>query len=65
MVIMRVARQPAQEISAERAAAFVQSGMWLEYGCISAQPDVFDLALAVRITELSDIKIRNCISLRP
>ena len=36
-------------ISAEQAAALVESGMWLDYGGTLCQPDVFDKALAARI----------------
>ncbi len=62
---LRVAAAPAQTISAEKAAALVKSGMWLEYGTSLCQPDVFDAALGARIHELSNVKIRNCLSLRP
>lgn len=34
--------------SPEQAASFVRSGMWLDYGAIHCQPDVFDKALAAR-----------------
>jgi acyl-CoA hydrolase len=62
---MRIAAAPAQVISAERAASFVKSGMWLEYGVSLCQPDVFDSALGARIKELSNVKIRSCLSMRP
>ena len=62
---LRVAAAPARKITAERAASFVTSGMWLEYGTSLCQPDVFDKALGARITELTNVKIRNCLSLRP
>jgi acyl-CoA hydrolase len=61
----RIAGAPAQTISAERAAGFVKSGMWLEYGAGLCQPDVFDKALGARIKELANVKIRNCLSMRP
>jgi acyl-CoA hydrolase len=61
----RVAHGLAETISPERAAGLVRSGMWLDYGSSTCQPDVFDRALASRIKELSDIKIRNGLSLRP
>jgi len=54
-----------ETISAEQAASFVQSGMWLDYGATHCQPDVFDKALAVRKDELENVKIRSCISMRP
>ncbi len=61
----RVAAAPARHISAEHAASFVKSGMWLEYGTSLCQPDMFDTALGARITELTNVKIRNCLSMRP
>ena len=61
----RVAGVAARTISADEAAGFVKSGMWLDYGATFCQPDVFDRALAARITELSDVKIRHCLTMRP
>ena len=61
----RVARAPARNISAVEAAGFVKSGMWLEYGTSLCQPDVFDKALGARIHELSNVKIRSCLTMRP
>ncbi len=61
----RIARAPAQTISAERAAAFVKSGMWLDYGSGLGQPDVFDQALVARWEALENVKIRSCLSMRP
>jgi len=61
----RVAGAPARKISAAEAAGFVQSGMWLEYGTSLCQPDVFDKALGERIHELSNVKIRSCLTMRP
>jgi len=43
----------------------VRSGDWVEYGTGMAQPDVFDAALAQRVEELEDVKIRACLTLRP
>jgi len=62
---MRVASAQAQAISAELAAGFVTSGMWLDYGTSLCQPDVFDKALGARIRELTDVKIRHCLTMRP
>src|SRR5215471_1412725 len=59
------AAAPAQTISAERAASFVKSGMWLDYGVALCQPDVFDKALGARIHELTNVKIRSCLTMRP
>jgi acyl-CoA hydrolase len=39
--------------------------MWLDYGFSLCQPDVFDQALAARKHELTNVKIRSCLSMRP
>jgi acyl-CoA hydrolase len=39
--------------------------MWIDYGTSLCQPDVFDKALAARITELNAVKIRSCLTMRP
>jgi len=64
-MLKRLGAGTAQRISAAEAAGLVRSGMWLDYGAICAQPDVFDKALAARKSELSAVKIRACLSLRP
>jgi acyl-CoA hydrolase len=51
--------------SATEAASRVRSGDWIDYGFGACQPDLFDRALAERIAELSDVKLRACLSLRP
>jgi acyl-CoA hydrolase len=61
----RVAAAPARMITAEQAAGFVRSGAWLDYGAVLCQPDVFDKALAARRDELTNVKIRSCISTKP
>ena len=61
----RVAAAPARRISADQAAGFVRSGMWLDYGAGLDQPDVFDQALARRAVDLNGVKIRSCLSTRP
>jgi acyl-CoA hydrolase len=61
----KTTRIPATTVSAERAAALVRSGMWLDYGASHGQPDVFDRALAARMMELTDVKIRSCLSVNP
>ena len=58
-------RTQAQRISAVDAAALVRSGDWVEYGGGIGQPDVFDAALAERVDELEDVKIRACLTVRP
>mmetsp|Transcript_12064 Transcript_12064/g.27968 ORF Transcript_12064/g.27968 Transcript_12064/m.27968 type:complete len:463 (-) Transcript_12064:150-1538(-) len=55
----------AKHISAKEAASLIKSGDWVDYGITHGQPDVFDEALACRRGELSRVKIRSCISLRP
>jgi acyl-CoA hydrolase len=62
---MKEAIARPQPISASQAANLVQSGMWIDYGFGFSQPDVFDTALASRILELRNVKLRNCLSLRP
>jgi acyl-CoA hydrolase len=62
---MRAAGAPARTISAEHAASLVKSGMWLDYGASLCQADVFDKALAARIHDLTDVKIRNCLTVKP
>jgi acyl-CoA hydrolase len=62
---LRIASAPAKRISAVEAAAKVKSGFWLDYGGCLAQPDVFDLALAARVQELSNIGIRSSLAAKP
>ena len=62
---MRVAANKAKTITAEAAAGLVKSGMWIDYGTALCQPDVFDQALAARRSELTNVKIRSCLSMRP
>jgi acyl-CoA hydrolase len=62
---MRKSSAPAEAISADQAARLVKSGMWLDYGAGLSQPDIFDKALADRICELRNVKLRNCLSMRP
>jgi len=62
---MRTTSAPAQRISAAEAAAKVKSGFWLDYGGCLSQPDVFDLALAARVHELSNVGIRSSLAAKP
>ncbi len=64
-MLTRSAASPAKRISAAEAAALVKPGMWLDFAGINAQPEVFDKALAARASELNDVKIRSCLSVRP
>ena len=52
-------------MSAEEAAALVKPGDWLDFGAGFNQPDVFDRALAARKASLRDVRIRNCLSMKP
>lgn len=54
----------AKRITAEAAALMVQSGMWLDYGAVLGQPDVFDAALAKRLGQVTNLRIRSCLSTR-
>src|SRR4051794_41732985 len=58
-------RTRATRISAADAATLVRSGDWVEYGTGLSQPDVFDAALAARVEQLEDVKIRACLTVRP
>src|SRR4051794_5369418 len=58
-------RTGARRVSAADAAALVRSGDWVEYGTGLSQPDVFDAALAERVDELRDVKIRAYLTVRP
>jgi acyl-CoA hydrolase len=64
-MLKRVAARAATKISAEEAAGLVKSGMWLDYATSLCQPDVFDKALGARVPELENLKIRNCLTMRP
>jgi acyl-CoA hydrolase len=55
----------ALRISAAEAAGLVNCGDWVDYGAALGQPDAFDRALAARKSELREVKIRSCLSLRP
>jgi len=55
----------AQRITAQEAASFVKSGMWIDFGVTLCQPDVFDAALALRKDELHGVKIRATLTMRP
>ena len=62
--------QYTAEVSAKtvlpgEAAGLVKSGMWIDLGAANTQPELFDKALAERVDELSGVKIRGCLSIRP
>jgi acyl-CoA hydrolase len=64
-MLKRTAKVAARRISADDAAALVRSDMWLDYGVSLSEPDMFDQALAARAAELSNVKIRSCLTMRP
>ena len=51
-------------VSAEKAAEIVKSGDFVDYGWCAATVDAFDKALAKRMPELKDIKLRGGILLK-
>lgn len=51
-------------MSAEQAAALVRSGDWVDYGWCVGTPVEIDRALAHRMPELSDVKIRGGVLMR-
>ncbi len=51
-------------VSAEHVASLVKDGMWLDFGTVQA-PRAFDRALAKRVGELKDVKIRTLGHLTP
>src|SRR3954454_4753506 len=64
-MLHRAGSKQARTITASDAAALVQSGDWIDYGIGLCQPDAFDLALAARKSELRDVKLRSCLTMRP
>jgi acyl-CoA hydrolase len=65
MAVSNAAELKRKTIGAEQATAMVNSDSWLEYGFGAAQPDLFDKALAARITHLKDVRIRGCLAMKP
>ena len=55
----------AVAVSAEQAAAQVKSGDWIDYGFGLSQPDKFDQALALRLAELADVRVRSALTMSP
>ena len=64
-MLARTPNAPAKKIIAAEAAALVKSGDWLDYGGCLGQPDVFDQALAARVSELCDVGIRSSLAPKP
>jgi len=53
----------AAAVSAAHAAAQVKSGHWIDFGFGLSQPDVFDQALALRVPQLSDVRVRSALTM--
>ena len=49
----------------EEAVQLVRSGDWVDYSQTCSFPAALDAALAARRDELTDVKIRHAISMRP
>lgn len=49
----------------EEAVKVVKSGDWVDYSQTCSFPVLLDAALAARKDELTDVKVRNAISMRP
>ncbi len=61
---MDYSREYASKLcSAEQAVKVVKSGDWVDYGWCTGHPQALDKALAARMTELEDVKIRGGIAL--
>lgn len=56
------AEYKAKLMTADEAVKTVKSGDWIQYGEFSMQPKELDAALARRVNELEDVKIR-CITM--
>ncbi len=52
-------------VSADQAVKVVKSGDWVDYGWCNGTPDALDRALARRTDELTDVKLRGGILLKP
>lgn len=54
----------AKLTTADEAVKCIHSGDWVDYGFCTGTPDVLDQALAKRMPELEDIKVRGAILMR-
>jgi butyryl-CoA:acetate CoA-transferase len=52
-------------VSADEAVKIIKSGDWVDYGWCNGTVDALDKALAKRIDELKDVKLRGGILLKP
>lgn len=49
----------------EQASKIVKSGDWVDYCCTLAMPELLDKALAARKDELTNVRIRGMLAVRP
>lgn len=52
-------------VTADEAVKVIKSGDWVDYGWCNGTPDALDKALAKRTDELTDVKLRGGILLKP
>jgi butyryl-CoA:acetate CoA-transferase len=52
-------------VSPDEAVKIIKSGDWVDYGWCNGTPDALDKALARRTDELTDVKLRGGILLKP
>ena len=62
---MTTAGHKGRFITVEEAARMVRSGDWVDYSMGLGMPVALDRALAARRDELSDVKVRGLLALRP
>ena len=58
-------KKKAKFVTPEQAARAVQSGDWVDYGFGAGFPELMDKALAARKGEVTDVKIRGGLVIRP
>ncbi len=61
----RRGNKTARAVTADEAAAEVKSGDWIDYGFGLSQPDRFDQALARRLPEVVDVRVRSALTMSP
>lgn len=52
-------------VTAEEAVKIVKNGDWVDYSQTCSFPEALDAALAARRDELSEVKVRNAIAMKP
>ena len=54
-----------KSMSCDEAAKLVENGNWVDFCQVGAFPQGMDEAISKRVGALSDIKLRNAITLKP